>query len=245
MTGKKIGIGLFTLLLGVLTVICLRISPVPEKVPELPLKIWIQREEKQAKPCIGYLPQNLVPYHDMTPLEYLLFVADAKKLPYNRTTRQIHELLDLMGFKDEKKRLIGFLSKGQQRCLAIAQTMLGKAEILFLDDPYDGLGSNDSQVVHTLIDYIAKKKTIIISSSRLSDLKQNCQEILILSQGKIIDIKDPFNSTLDAFLSSLPQEASLEKDNKKQKEKSRTLSILTQKQMEYEVIDEKEEEDKK
>ncbi len=143
-------------------------------------------EPLKAKRCIGYLPEIPPLYEEMTPYEYLSFVADAKNVPYGRAQRQVHEVMELVQIEDVRDRLIKHLSKGYRQRVGIAQTMLGNPDIIILDEPTVGLDPKQITEIRALIRKLGERKTVIISSHILAEISAVCDHVLILSEGKLI-----------------------------------------------------------
>ncbi len=146
----------------------------------------ILKEPCKAKKCIGYLPEIPPVYGELTPYEYLLFVAEAKGAPYDRAVRQVQEAMEMTDIVDMSERLIKNLSKGYRQRVGIAQTLLGNPDIIILDEPTVGLDPKQIIEVRSLIRALSETKTVIISSHILAEIKEICDHVLILSGGKLI-----------------------------------------------------------
>ena len=140
----------------------------------------------EAKKCIGYLPEQPPLYTEMTPEEYLTFVAEAKGVPHNRVHKQVSEVMALTGIEDRKDRLIRNLSKGYKQRVGIAQAMLGNPEIIILDEPTVGLDPKQIMDIRDLIRHLGHSRTVIISSHILTEISEICDEILVISSGRLI-----------------------------------------------------------
>ena len=145
----------------------------------------LHREAKQARRGIGYLPADLLPDGALTPIEYLMTVADARDLSYDKTIRHAHELLELADLADKKDRLIANLSHGERRTLSLVQLLLGKPEILILTSPLSGLIPKDAQKMRELIAYLGRTYTIFLCTPSTKDLVQMCEEIIVLQDGTL------------------------------------------------------------
>ena len=143
-------------------------------------------EPLKAKRCIGYLPEIPPLYDEMTPYEYLSFVAEAKDVSYTRAQRQVHEVMELVQIEQVKDRLIKHLSKGYRQRVGIAQTMLGNPDIIILDEPTVGLDPRQITEIRALIRRLGERKTVIVSSHILAEISAVCDHVLILSKGKLI-----------------------------------------------------------
>ncbi|MBQ7338895.1 MAG: ABC transporter ATP-binding protein [Clostridia bacterium] len=140
----------------------------------------------EAKKCIGYLPEQPPLYTEMTPEEYLTFVAQAKGVAHNRASRQVREVMELTRIEDMKDRLIRNLSKGYKQRVGIAQAMLGNPEIIILDEPTVGLDPKQIIEIRDLIRHLGHSRTVIISSHILSEISEICDEILVIAGGELI-----------------------------------------------------------
>lgn len=146
----------------------------------------IYDEPIKAKQCIGYLPEIPPLYVDMTPFEYLSFVAEAKGMSYERGLRQVHEVMELTQIDGMKDRLIRNLSKGYRQRVGIAQAMLGNPDIIILDEPTVGLDPKQIIEIRELIRKLGEIKTVIVSSHILAEISEVCDHVLIIAGGKLI-----------------------------------------------------------
>lgn len=145
----------------------------------------ILKEPEKAKRCIGYLPETPPLYTDMTVREYLLFVAELKKVPKKKRSDHVDEIMDKMQLADMQKRLIRNISKGYKQRVGLAQALIGDPEILILDEPMVGLDPKQIIEMRDLIKGLAENHTIILSSHILSEVSAVCDHILIISKGKL------------------------------------------------------------
>ena len=205
----------------------------------------LHRETKQARRGIGYLPADLLPYNELTPIEYLMTVADVRELNYDKTVRYAHELLELADLSDKKERLIANLSHGEGRILCLLQLLLSKPEFLMLTSPFSGLMPKDAQKMRDLIRYLSDTHTIFICTPSSKDLREMCDEILILQEGMLKMIAPASDEALTKELSASTSEASsaLEEAPPKSNRTTALLKLLMQKSDKYEVLDDEEKED--
>ena len=204
----------------------------------------MHREAKKARRGIAFLGADLLPDDELTPIEYLMTVADARDLAYDKTLRRVYELLEIADLLDQKESLIANLSHGQKRTLCLLQLVLGKPEILILTSPLAGVTPKDAQRIRELIQYLGDTYTIFLCTPSVHDLCEMCQEILVLQNGalKIVastDAKELQAEIADAQTDTPNEEAA------PQKRKSTRWSMLTQTSEDYEVLDANEKEDKK
>ena len=146
----------------------------------------ILKEPVKAKQCIGYLPEIPPLYPEMTPYEYLSFVAEAKGVEYETAFRQVREVIELTQLEDVKDRLIRNLSKGYRQRVGIAQAMIGNPDIIILDEPTVGLDPKQIIEIRDLIHMLGKTKTVIISSHILAEISEICEQIIIINHGQIV-----------------------------------------------------------
>ena len=140
----------------------------------------------EAKRQIGYLPEQPPLFGDMTPLEYLCFVAEAKGVKDDLIDRQVKEAMTVTDLLPVKDRLIRNLSKGYRQRVGIAQTMLGTPDIIILDEPTVGLDPKQLTEIRALIRKLGEKLTVIVSSHILSEISELCDHVIILSEGKVV-----------------------------------------------------------
>lgn len=153
----------------------------------------ILEEPEKAKKCIGYLPEMPPLYFDMTVLEYLKFAADLKKIPKDKKTSMIQEVMEMVKITDMKNRLIKNLSKGYRQRVGLAQAILGYPDVIILDEPTVGLDPKQIIEIRSLIKDLKKKHTVILSSHILSEVSAVCDYVLIISHGKLVASDTPEN----------------------------------------------------
>jgi len=141
---------------------------------------------EEAKKCIGYLPEIPPLYTDMTPLEYLRFAAELKGIAKNKREDAVKEVIQDARLEDVADRLIKNLSKGYKQRVGLAQALLGYPEVIILDEPTVGLDPAQIIEMRELIRSLGKKHTVILSSHILSEISAVCDDVLILSHGKLV-----------------------------------------------------------
>ena len=145
----------------------------------------ILKEPGKAKQCIGYLPEIPPLYTDMTVQEYLMFVAELKKMPKKKRAEHVDEIMEMTQITDVKGRLIKNISKGYKQRVGLAQALIGNPEVLILDEPMVGLDPKQIIEMRDLIKKLSEDRTIILSSHILSEVSAVCDHILIISNGKL------------------------------------------------------------
>lgn len=145
----------------------------------------LPEETDEAKACVGYLPEQPPLYPEMTVGEYLNFVAELKKVPCAQRKEQVLRAARRTGLEKVLPRLIRSLSKGYKQRVGIAQALLGSPKIIILDEPTVGLDPAQVIEMRKLIRELGKAHTVILSSHILSEVQAVCQQVLILSKGKL------------------------------------------------------------
>lgn len=146
----------------------------------------IYKDAIEAKRLIGYLPEQPPLYEDMTPEEYLTFVAEAKGVDPERVARQVKEVMEQTNITEMKERLIRNLSKGCRQRVGIAQALLGSPEIIILDEPTVGLDPKQLVEIREMVRRLGDSHTVIISSHILAEVSEMCDELLVISGGELI-----------------------------------------------------------
>jgi len=181
-------------------------------------KAWINgisiEEELKIKEIIGYLPENLQLYKFFTVEEHIRFIGKLYKIEENELKQKVRELLETVNMRGFRKRKCGKLSKGQQRRVGIAISLINDPEILILDEPTSGLdplGRKD--ILNLLLKLRSAGKTIFLSSHILPEISQICTHIGVINRGKLL-----FSRSIDDLkqqFMSLKMEVKVEKDPSK------------------------------
>ena len=153
----------------------------------------ILESPEQAKKLIGYLPEQPPVYMNETPQEYLEFVGEAKGLRGKALRAQIDEVVESAGIRDVRDRLIGTLSKGYRQRVGIAQALLGNPQVIILDEPTVGLDPIQIIEIRDFIKELGKTHTVILSSHILSEVQAVCEQVLIISKGRLVAFDAPEN----------------------------------------------------
>ena len=145
----------------------------------------LPEEADAAKACVGYLPEQPPLYPEMTVEEYLLFAAELKGVKRADRKEQVRKAAHRTGLDNVMSRLIRSLSKGYRQRVGIAQALLGSPKLIILDEPTVGLDPAQVVEIRKLIRELGKAHTVILSSHILSEVQAVCQQVLILSKGKL------------------------------------------------------------
>ncbi len=151
----------------------------------------IVKDAEAAKGCVGYLPEIPPLYMDMTVKEYLYFVAELKKIPKKDRKEKIAEVMDMTMIAGMEGRLIKNLSKGYRQRVGLAQAILGDPAVIILDEPTVGLDPKQIIEIRGLIRKLGEKHTVILSSHILSEVQAVCDEVMIISRGRLVACDTP------------------------------------------------------
>jgi ABC-2 type transport system ATP-binding protein len=145
-----------------------------------------QEHPLEVRAKIGYLPENVSLYSDMTVRRFLVFAASAKAVPRSRRSAEVERVMERCSITEVESRIIGHLSKGYRQRLGIAQALLNDPPILILDEPTIGLDPAQIVEIRALIKELGGERTIILSSHILPEVSQICQRILVINRGQIV-----------------------------------------------------------
>lgn len=140
----------------------------------------------EIKAMIGYLPEGAPAYGDMTPRQFLHFIADVRGLSGSDKPQRIKAVVDAVELHAVMDRQIDNLSKGYKRRVGLAQAIIHDPKVLILDEPTDGLDPNQKHQVRALIQNLAKDKIVIISTHILEEVTAVCNRAMIIAQGKLL-----------------------------------------------------------
>ncbi len=135
---------------------------------------------------LGYLPENVVLYPDMSVRAFLEFCARVKSKAARQRGAEIDRVLGQCGLQHMARRQIGALSKGYRQRVGLAQALLCDPEVLILDEPTIGLDPHQVIEMRELIHNLAEHATILLSSHILSEVERTCQRVVIIHHGRII-----------------------------------------------------------
>ena len=151
----------------------------------------LPEEADAAKKCVGYLPEQPPLYPEMTVQEYLDFAAELKGVKKAERKEQVRSAVRRTGLEKVLPRLIRSLSKGYKQRVGIAQALLGSPQLIILDEPTVGLDPAQVIEIRSLIRELGKAHTVILSSHILSEVQAVCQQVLILSKGRLVAVGSP------------------------------------------------------
>lgn len=146
----------------------------------------IEAQPLDAKRALGYLPEGAPSYGEMNVREFLAFIADVRGLKGEMHDRRIDDAIERLHLAAVLEQPIDTLSKGFKRRVGLAAAILHDPKVLILDEPTDGLDPNQKQEVRTLINSMARDKTVIISTHLLEEVHAVCTRAIIIAAGRIL-----------------------------------------------------------
>ena len=154
-------------------------------------EVWVadcnmRKDPLQARQHIGYLPETIPLYTDMTTRAYLSFAAKLRGLDSKAAQRRIDEVVDVCQLEEYLDVLTGKLSKGFRQRVGLAQAIIHDPEVLILDEPTVGI--DPLQVVQTkeMIKELGRKRTILLSTHILPEVNLICERVIIINHGRIV-----------------------------------------------------------
>src|SRR5512136_2732707 len=141
-------------------------------------------ESLDVRRRVGYLPETVPLYPDMTVFEYLKFMADLRHLP--NSDDMVLSALELVKMESRADGYISNLSKGMRQRIGLAQALLHQPEVLILDEPTIGLDPAQVVEFRNIVREVGKERTVLLSTHILSEAQQLCDRVLIINKGRII-----------------------------------------------------------
>ncbi len=143
-------------------------------------------DRRAAQAALGYLPEGAPLYNDMTPPEFLAFLASARQIPKSTRKDAIERTIADARISGVLGQRIGALSKGYRRRVGLAGAILHDPPVLVLDEPTDGLDPNQKRAVRALIARMAPTKAIVISTHTLTEVPAMCHRAVLVDRGRIV-----------------------------------------------------------
>jgi ABC-2 type transport system ATP-binding protein len=144
----------------------------------------VVEQSLEVRRRVGYLPETVPLYPDMTVFDYLKFMADLRHL--RDAEDRVDEVLELVHMENRAEGYIANLSKGMRQRIGLAQALLHRPEVLILDEPTIGLDPAQIHEVRNLIRELGKDHTVMLSTHILSEAQQVCNRVLIINKGRIV-----------------------------------------------------------
>ena len=153
----------------------------------------ISKKPKKAKKQIGYMPEGVPLYSDLTVKEFVSYMADLKGCDKKIKKEEVKKVLEETGLTDVQNKLTKNLSRGYKQRVSMAGALVGNPKVIILDEPTVGLDPKQVIEIRALIKELGKNHTVILSSHILSEVSQICNRVIIINKGKIVAIDTPEN----------------------------------------------------
>ncbi len=153
----------------------------------------ISKKPKKAKKQIGYMPEGVPSYHELTAKEFVKYMADLKAVDRKIKKQEVEKVLKETGLEEVQNKLIKNLSRGYKQRVSMAGALVGNPDVLILDEPTVGLDPKQILEIRNLIKELGKNHTVILSSHILSEVSQVCEKVVIINKGKILAVDTPEN----------------------------------------------------
>ena len=138
-----------------------------------------------VRKIVGYLPENVPLYHEMTTHGYLKYVAKIKGTPQKELTNRIDYVMNACGLLDRQHQIIGQLSKGYRQRVGLAQSLIHNPDVIILDEPTSGLDPRQVIEIRELVKELGKDRTIILCTHILAEVSLTCERVIIINEGEI------------------------------------------------------------
>jgi ABC-2 type transport system ATP-binding protein len=147
-----------------------------------------RREALEAKGRLGVVPEDLALFENLTAREYLTFIGRMYLLPRDTIRSRIDELLSLLDLAGEEKKLALEYSHGMKKKLALAAALLPNPDLLFLDEPFEGVDAVTSRVIRDLLaGYVARGSTVFLTSHVLEIVERLCTHVGMIVKGELVE----------------------------------------------------------
>jgi ABC-2 type transport system ATP-binding protein len=142
----------------------------------------------EAKQRIGVVPEDLALFEHLTAREHLTFIGRMYQLPADTIRARIDELLNLLGLAGDEKKFTLEYSHGMRKKLALAAALLPNPDLLFLDEPFEGVDAVTSRVIRDILaDYVRRGSTVFLTSHVLDIVEKLCTHVGIIAEGRLVE----------------------------------------------------------
>jgi len=146
-----------------------------------------------ARRSLGYVPENVAIYPDLTVTQFLRFAARAKGVAAKAETGEVDRVMAACGLEEVRGKLVGALSKGFRQRLGLAQALINQPPLLIMDEPTIGLDPSQIVEIRQLIQNLEGAHTVMLSSHILPEVSQLCHRVIIINRGQIVASDTPEN----------------------------------------------------
>ena len=150
----------------------------------------------EVRKRVGYLPESVPLYPEMSVVQYLDFMAELRRIPERQD--RVDEVMELVHIANRAETYIGNLSKGLRQRVGLAQALLHKPEVLILDEPMDGMDPQQQIEVKRILRAVGSEKTVLLSTHILAHAHELCDRVIIINNGQIVaeDTPDRLSSQI-------------------------------------------------
>lgn len=142
---------------------------------------------REVKRRVGVVPENLALFDNLTAREYLTFIGRMYLLPLATVRERSQELLVMMNLENEEKKLTVEFSHGMKKKLALAGSLIANPELLFLDEPFEGVDAVSSRVLRDILKRCVERgATVFLTSHVLEIVERLCTDVGIIAKGKLV-----------------------------------------------------------
>jgi ABC-2 type transport system ATP-binding protein len=164
------------------------LSPSDGEILVLGKRMLDLQQSLEAKRQIGVVPEDLALFDNLTAREHLTFVGRMYLMPRDTIRERIDELLSLLELSADEKKLTMEYSHGMKKKLALAAALLPNPELLFLDEPFEGVDAVTSRVIRDMLtSYVGRGSTVFLTSHVLDIVEKLCTHVGIIAQGKLVE----------------------------------------------------------
>lgn len=181
--------------------------------------IDVSKYSFEVKKIIGYVPETANMFNSLSPKEYLEFIGTVRDIEKRLLKKRIDNFSEMFDLSEMMNDSIGNLSKGNKQKVLITSALLHNPEVIFFDEPLNGLDANSIFVFHDLVSFlISRNKTVLYCSHLLNTIEKVSTKIILLDKGKIVldmkteELKNSENFTdLEAVFRNLKTDAESKK----------------------------------
>ena len=143
------------------------------------------KQSREVRKRIGYLPENVPLYPEMTVSKYLTYMAKIRGVPSRQRKARLDSAVEACGLTERRHQIIGQLSRGYRQRVGLAQALIHNPDVLILDEPTSGLDPRQIVEIRELIKSLGTERTILFSTHILAEASLTCERLLIISRGQI------------------------------------------------------------
>ena len=143
------------------------------------------KQSREVRKRIGYLPENVPLYPEMTVAKYLTYMAKIRGVPPRQRKERLDSAVEACGLTERRHQIIAQLSRGYRQRVGLAQALIHNPDVLILDEPTSGLDPRQIVEIRELIKSLGTERTILFSTHILAEASLTCERLLIISRGQI------------------------------------------------------------